>query len=62
MVKGCGHTEAKIEFSNKGQKSAMELKKRKRVGRAVGICGPMILLGRYCHWDPTDHTHLSTPK
>lgn len=60
MVKGCGHIEVKIEVSNKGQKSEMELQKeRKGVDRAVG---PMILLGCYCHWDPTDHTHLSTPK
>lgn len=59
MVKGCGHIEAKTEFSNKGQESEMELKKERK---GVGICGPMILLGRYCHWDPTDHTHLSTPK
>lgn len=50
MVKGYGHTEAEIEFSNKGQKSEMELKKEKKeVGRVVGICGLVILFGHYCH-------------
>lgn len=57
MVKYCGHTEVKKDFSSRGRRVAWSFKKRKRgkgkcwfnlKGEGGGVCSLLILLG-LCH-------------